>query len=667
MPLFLALGAVFVLLLGGVGYAAYAYFFKSTGPEIVKYVPTETSLYFEIPNVRAAGAKARQARYMKETKKSDEDTVKDFAKVVADSFGITESEAIALALAERSLGISALGMPEKPEGALVLVFEAKSPVETWLKSKRFKAEGAIGKSGRRYALGPATSPTSPAATGKQDWTAQARTMLNAAQTDTNTAIGWWEDVEVLALGTPNMLTAIGSVVDKSTPPLADNERFKRAIADKRANDVMVGWVDGLLVKKALEGNTEGYDVGLGAEGLLIGLGADETGLLMHAVTTLVGRDITSLPQLFEPTELSYGARLPAETLAYTGLSLRTQKDGPTLERELLGYLRQKEPRIDAEYAEFNQECQQKAKVSVSQILGSLGDEMVIGALAPSTMTIGSLDPEKLTDAAAFAALKLKTPTILEQFVVAFRDQVLAQELGPALTPKGKGLVVKTPLGPNVVVELRFVGDELVIAGGGGPMVERLFSGLSGQGPTLGADDAHSAVLASLPKQTQQLLWLDTGRLADRFLAGNPSLRTMAEQSGVPLGDIELTGPKRVSSGLAFSMTKNQLGYQVTLDSTNLVHGFLFAAGASAAAMTSAFADLGAAATPLPTAVVPATVPAGADVCAKVVRCCKTLMARTGQAAAQGNCDTFPSLPPASCAQALAGYEASVRALGGSCD
>jgi len=566
-----------------------------------------------------------------------------------------------------------LGMPAKPEGALVLVFEASSPVETWLKSKRFKAEGAIGKSGRRFALSPATASANAAPQpGKQDLTTAAKTMLDAAETDANTAIGWWEGVEVLALGTPNMLTAIGNVVDGTTPPLSNNERFKVAIAEKRKNDVMVGWVDGLLVKKALEGNTESFDVGLGPEGLLVGLGADDAGLLMHAVATLVGRDMTSLPQLFEPTELTYGPRLPAETLAYAGLSLRTQKDGPTLERELLGYLRQKQPNIDREYAEFNRECQEKAKVNVSQLLGSLGDELVIGALAPPSMAIGSLDPEKLSDAAAFAALKLKNPAVLEQFVVAFRDQVLARELGPALTPKGKGLLVKTPLGPNVVVELRFVGNELVIAGGGGPMVERVLAQLSGQGAALGADEAHTTALESLPKQTQQLIWIDTGRLVDRFLAGNPSLRTMAEQSGVPLGDIELTGPKRVSSALAFSMTRNQLGYRATVDSTNLVHGLLFAAGASAAAMSAAFSGLAGSTSPLPTAlptgVVPTTGgPAGADVCAKVVRCCKTLMARTGQVAAQANCDTFPSLPPASCAQALAGYEASVRALGGSCD
>ncbi|HEU5076110.1 MAG TPA: GYF domain-containing protein, partial [Polyangiaceae bacterium] len=144
MPLIIGAGAALLVLIVGGAWAAYAFLFKVDGPRVAALLPQSTEAYLEVPNVRAAALAIGKARYLKADPSKDDAWAKDQAAVVARSFSIDETTAVAVALAQRSFGAGVSGFQDRPRGAFVLQFDATSPVEKLLASPRFKQEGAFG-------------------------------------------------------------------------------------------------------------------------------------------------------------------------------------------------------------------------------------------------------------------------------------------------------------------------------------------------------------------------------------------------------------------------------------------------------------------------------------------------------------------------------------------
>ncbi len=670
LGLMLGLGALALILLGGgLAFAVYALWFKADGPRVAAFLPSDTAIYVEVPNLRAAGIAARRAKYLKSISDDDEAWLKDTAKVIADSFGIDQSAAVTLALAQRSIGIGVSNIPDKPQGAVLVYFDADGPVTTLLKSSRFRAESPLGKKGQRYAL-TASNAAAPAGEG---WTVTLRRALDSAATSSEMGIGWWESENLLALGTPGQLTAVAEVIDDQKTALSKNERFTKAISGAPGGAVMLGWVDGATIRKATQGQSS-VDIGVTEDGVMLSIDGQEAGLLLRAAATLMGKDIAQTPILFEPGELDYPERLPAETLAYLAASTRTKLDGMGLERELSALAKRTAPGSEQGFERSNKELKELAGVSVADALGCIGDELVVGALAPADIQLKGFDPEQLMGrAGAFVALKLKNQPVAEKIVTSLRDKVMVAQMAGAVTVKGTGMVIKTPVGPDVVVEVRFAKNELVVAGGASAMVGRVFAALEGTAPLLGKDEAHDRVLDTLPDETLEVFWVDTGRIADRFLASNPELSTMAKQAGVSLNDFVLTGDQRITSGLAISGEKSSDQLNLVVDSTNLLHVFAIGAGASAMAASSAFGSMAVQpSAPVPdpgaSAAVAPTVASAAGDCGKAISCCKALMQRAGQnATAASQCDNLSKLPESACTQTLTGYRNSAKALGIACE
>ncbi|HEY6726030.1 MAG TPA: GYF domain-containing protein [Polyangiaceae bacterium] len=664
LPLIVGGGVALLVLVVGGAWAAYAFLFKADGPRVAAILPQSTEAYVEVPNVRAAALAIGKARHLKEDPSKDDAWAKDQAAVVARSFGIDETTAIALALAQRSFGAGVSGFQSQPKGAFVLQFDATSPVEKLLASPRFKQEGALGSKGKRYSLGPKAA-SAPAGEG---WTRALEEMLDRAQTDTQLNLGWWESGGVLALGSPEFLMAIAAVQDGQQPPLAKVDRFTRAMAKNPGDAVLLGWLDGVTVKNELAKQSE-VQLALADEGAVLSVSGDEAGVLTRVAGTLVGADIAATPLFFEPGKLDYPDSLPAETVAYLAMSTKTSLDGAGLEREFMALVKRKDAGAEADLRAATQQFQQMTGVSFADALGSIGDEIVIAGLAPSDMKVQGFDPEQLKGAGAVMALRLKNPVVAEKIVTQLRDQVLAKEMGNQLTVKGKGMVVQTPLGPDVVVETAFVDGQLVIAGGAKPMVDKALAALAGSGTRLGADEGHSGVRATLPKEASQLLWIDTGRLIDRMLAGNPALSAMSKQAGVSLDQIQLTGPNRLTTSAALTLRAQSQTWEFALDSTNFAHALGLVGGLGASAfMSGASTALAASASGLPTTPIsaPGLAPgAGGASCDKAIQCCKVLMSKSGQPGS--NCDALAMAPAASCGQAYEGYARAAKALGSSCD
>lgn len=670
LPLLVGGGALVLVLLVGGAWAAYSYLFKASGPRIAALLPQTTEAYLEVPNVRAAALAFGKARYLKQDPSKDDAWAKDQAAVVARSFSIDPSTAVALALAQRSFGAGVGGFQGQPKGAFLLQFDATSPVEKLLASPRFKQEGALGSKGKRYSLSPkpASAPTG------EGWTRALEGILDKAQTDTQLNLGWWESAGVLALGSPEFLATIAQVQDGAQPPLAEVDRFKRAMKQNPDGAVLLGWVDGLAVKNQLAKQAE-LQLGLTDEGAVFSMSGHEAGVLTRVAGTLTGADIAATPLFFQPGPIAYPETLPAETVAYLAMSTKTSLDGPGLERELMAFLKRKAPSAEADLRAGTEQFQKMTGVSFAEALGCIGDEVVVAGLAPSDMKVQGFDPNQLTSAGAVLALRLKNPAVAEKIVAQLRDQVLAKEMGNQLTPKGKGMVVQTPLGAGVVVETTFVDGQLVVAGGAKAMVDKALAALSGSGTRLGADEGHSGVRETLPKEASQFLWVDTGRLADRVLAGNPALGAVSKQAGVSVDQIQLTGPNRITTSAAITLRPEAQSWNFALDSTNFVHAFGVVGAVGAASFMSsgggalAGAALAAPGGAVPTAptLAPGLVPTGgaSPECSKAIACCKVLMSKSGQPS--GNCDALAMAPAASCTQAYSGYVQAAKALGSSCE
>lgn len=664
LPLLIGGGVALLALLIGGAWAAYAFLFKADGPRVAAILPQSTEAYLEVPNVRAAALAIGKARHLKADPSKDDAWAKDQAAVVARSFGIDETTAVALAFAQRSLGVGVSGFQSQPRGAFVLQFDATSPVEKLLASPRFKQEGALGSKGKRYSLAPKTA-SAPTGDG---WTRALEQTLDQAQTDTRSSLGWWESDGILALGSPEFLAAIAQVQDGQQPALAKVDRFKQAMKKNPGDAVVLGWLDGVTVKNELAKQSE-VQLALADEGVVLSISGDEAGVLTHVAGTLVGADIAATPLFFEPGKLTYPDSLPAETVAYLAMSTKTALDGAGLERELMALVKRKDAGAEAELRAGTQRFQQMTGVSFAEALGSIGEEIAVAALAPSDMKVQGFDPDQLKGAGAVLALRLKNPAVAEKLVAQVRDQVLAKEMGDQVTVKGKGMVVRTPLGPDVVVETAFVDGQLVVAGGAKAMVDKALAALAGSGARLAADEAHSAVRETLPKEASQLLWVDTGRLLDRVLAGNPLLAGMSKQAGLSIDQIQLTGPDRLTTSAALTLRAKEQAWEFELDSTNFVHALGLAGGLGASAFMSgagtALAAAGGGLPPTPLPLPGAAPAAGAGgVCGKAIQCCKVLMSKNGQPSS--TCDAL-AMAPAACAQAYDGYARAAKALGSSCD
>lgn len=665
LPLFLGLGAVaLVLFLGVGGYAAYAFFFKASGPRIAALLPGDTEAYLEAPNVRALALAAGRARYLKSDPSRDDAWLKDQAAVMARSFGIDESSSVALALAQRSVGVAMKGIDAAPRGGLLLEFDASGPVETLLGSQRFKGDGELPGGGKRYSL---SKKASSAPTG-DGWTRAMEEVLDGAHTQSDVAIGWWPSAEVLAIGSLAMLEDIGKVREGQQAPLSKLERFNRALKQTPKDAVLLGWLDGVTVKR-LASKQRDLEVSLTDEGAALSVSGGEAGVLTQLAGTLVGADITRTPLFIEPSRLTYPATLPAETVGYVALSTKTSLDGPGLERQLFDTVKRKDPRAEADLREGAEQFKATTGVALAEALGAIGDELVVGALAPASMKFQGVDPKQLSQGGAYAALRLKNQAVVERVVAQLRDKVLAREMGDEMTPKGSGMLVETPLGPDVVVEVRFLDKQLVVAGGSRAMVDKALAALGGQGERLQGDAAHAAVLETLPDVASQVVWVDTGRVTDRLLDGNPAVQAAAKQMGISLDQIELKGPNRVTSALAVTLQAEPQAWGVRFDSTNLAHGLGLVGGVGTAAFASGagLALTGGAPNLVPTSGGPIAFggSSGDPACARAVSCCKELMSKSGQPSA--NCDALSMAPASACAQALEGYQRAAKAVGARCD
>ncbi len=669
------LAVVTVLLVALGGWALWDNLTGTSGPKIAAMVSDDVQAYLEVPNVRAAAIAATKAKHLTGKSRVDEGLLKDQAKAFADSFGITEGDALALVMAQHSMAVGARGFPLKPQAAVYLTVDASGPVETLLGSRRFVANGTVGSSGKRYRLTPAASPA-PAGT---DRASGIRRGLDSIETLDDMALVWWPGKKLMGLGSLALLEETSKVVDGGRAALAALPRFNDAVKDKLSSAIALAWVDGKVLQDAIA-KSEVKGISLGDGGIAWSASADELGSVMRLVFTMTGSSFTGMPNI-EPQALTYAERLPGETLMFLSAGYG-KLSGAEREKSVVDGLRQNGPEVERQYQAFATEMKAMAGVTPIELLGAIGDELALGVtLAPSVKVIGA--PQQLmSEGAAFVSVKLRDAALVSRATTQLRDKVLAKQLGPGMTANGAGFRMAAPFGPNTLVELRIVNNELVFAAGGAPSVERVFASLAGSGPFVAQDASFKNAFRNLPSKMTSLGWADTGRLAEVAFASSPMLSTKAKEGGFAIEDYVLSGPDRVTSAVVGIGNKVDTGFRVQNDSSNSVEFFLASAALGVAIAEKSGAGLGAL-MGMAGAGMPGGVPGGplavdptaaggagaAGDCAKAARCCRAFIKRAGSGGnALAACEILEKQGnPSVCAQTLSSYAQGMKAFGGSCD
>jgi hypothetical protein len=546
-----ALLAVFGLAIAAVAIGAYIMFKSGGGMLVQGAVPHDTELFVEVTSVPQLLSDLRAVRALDANQVLGEKLLDDTSAELSQSFGVPKAFASALILSASSLGVAGRKLTSVPEAGVLLSFSSAGPVDTFLRSKRFTYDGLVAKNGQKYKLSAdASKPgTALGAPGRA---------LSALTLDSPTTIlVWFERSKLLFLGSPGFAEGVARVLTLDMPSIEQNPEFRDAQRDFSAKPDAIGYFDAAKLSR-IEATDPRVRSVLGY--------LKETGPVTascHLVpsgllTRFTARDSASTlakrASFAPPLPLTVVDRLPIETFAYAAVVTKTQLSGSELQQLMLAQLAASDPQTAARVSAGMAQIEARLHLRFDQLLGSIGDQVAVAALAPPDYNLALAPPRQMLGDFAVVylqALKDDTPwralaKQLEAELSPLANQFAIQEdaTGYALTPKDDALGVS-----GAKAELRFANGYLLFAVGNAALVERSRRALLGGENTLALEPAQRAARAALPSQAQLLIWVDAGRILES-VEKNPLLAARAGELG--LGALRFTGPDRVTAALALS-------------------------------------------------------------------------------------------------------------------
>jgi hypothetical protein len=560
----LLLGAVlciFGLALAAVAIGSYV-MFNNGGMPPQSAVPTDTEVLLEVPNLRQTLGRLHDVRVLDANELVGKQLIEDAANDLSASFDVPKPRIDSMLLAASSLGVAARGLASAPEGGLLLSFSSATPVNAFLASKRFKYTGLAGKTGRKYALG-ANSAEIPANANT------VRRSLWAFSLDPKElALVWFETAKILFVGSPAFADKMASVIALDVPALEQTPEFHAVQKDFAAGADVVGFVNPtkLVARSDLPSKAFlGWSQQTGPLALSARLGS--AGLLTRFVAH--ERDEPGQAPTSTSSALAVIDRLPAETFAYVAVATQSELSGAELERTLLARLTSVNPEVATQTRAEIVQLEARFGTHLDAILGSIGDQAALAALAPSNYELSLGAPQKMLEGFALLyaqALKDEAPAralvarLKSDFSASLTEfQIQEDAHGYSLAPKDLAYALRA--------EVRFEGGYLFVALGGNEVVTRAERAFFAHENTLANEPAHRAARTALPNEADVILWLDAGRVLETARK-NPivGLQIGASHFG---SAVHLSGPDRVTAALALSHSRAAGGTTYRIDALNL--------------------------------------------------------------------------------------------------
>ncbi len=572
--LFAGVFAFLALALAAIGIGTHV-MFETSGTPAHAAVPSDTELLLEIPSLHRALARLGSL-HDSEAKPPEGRLIDDVTSVLSTSFGIARPRATALVLSASSLGIAARKLATRPEGGLLLTFDAAAPVNSLLTSRRFRYAGLVARNGRVYRLAKASDVGG--ALGAR------RLLSNLTLSPDRADLVWFETSRVLFIGSASYAVGLARSLALDAPSLAQNPGFQRAERVSLATKDAFAYLDLARFNPHADAGVARLigDSFAKAEPVIESLELVPYGVRAHAVVRVGagGARVVGTPVVpTSPLPLTVMDRLPTETFAYVA-GVSNDAVSPAnllqlLEQASASADRGSELQVQASLGQ----AEEQLHLALADVLGAFGDQAALAVLSAGALPLERDAPGPLSSKFAVVYLQSVSDEASARALVARlatrtlprldRAQVRADAEGLAVFPDGNAL--------GLSAQLRLAGGNLCFAIGRVALVQRsLQAFITGEG-TLAASPAHKAVRALLPGSAQLFAWVDAGRMASRLLR-SPSVAERAGELG--LGNVESAWavPERVDAALTVSKQRRGDADEYAIDTLNmpLFAGFLWA-------------------------------------------------------------------------------------------
>ena len=359
---------------------------------------------------------------------------------------------------------------------------------------------------------------------------------------------WFEAVKLLVIGDEPIAQGIAAVVERRAPGRAvtagagPGPRATAVVATAALDDLVKGQVS---FAAPLTAAYDGWEGGI-------------RGALRTAITA---RDLDRNLPLPSPRALALARRLPRDTAAYIALStgLPGGRDGAA--RLLAQIASLGGPEADRGLADIESGLA-LAGVKLVDVLGSLGDEAVLGAVVRA----GAKTQKDLDSGYAVVFLQeLADPTPAAQMIKTLRDKLVsAPKKRAKVRPEGAGFSAEISGGPPSFARVKLDKNRLFVAVGARDLCDRAGAAVDKGKGTLGEDGAHTRAVSALPGGSALRLWIDLARAADLSgaLSRKPAPETQEIWGRVGKGD------QRLTSALAFTAVPEADRVRLELDEVN---------------------------------------------------------------------------------------------------
>jgi hypothetical protein len=572
------IGALVLLVGGGAG--AYFLWMRSTGPELAKYVPKDTTMYAEVPSLTKALVSFVGVDWI-DDKELDAEAKKDeMAEAFASSFDIDKGDAEDVMKSVSSVGVAFREEKEHDKkGAFMISFSSAGAAEKLFASKRFKEEDDLA-GGKGYKLLKREVDED-----KAEKMSSAEKFFNELgdrkkekgedkedkedKKDKSVCV-WFESAKVFSCGDEDFVEEVGKVISGDKESLAKaNETF--AQAKWPAGSTMLVYVDPESFDK--DAKKEFFD---GTGPVLVSARFADAGAMLTAQAELKGKKLPEENLFDAPGKLTLTEKVPASTVAYLEVSTKTSLEGKELRKKLFkfaGAFGEK----DAEDAEKGlDEMKENLGFDLDTVFDALGDEMIIAVTATDKVTV---EQAKKKDKDALGELGLV-------FIAHLRDkdkgEKILKSLKDVAEDKGKSMVDVSKKDDGYLFEVKgmdgmpslmaAIKDDkyLYVAVGNKKRLDEFDAAFGGEN-TLKDDKAHAKAMKAFDAKPQAMFWFDAGRAATVALKDDDikeMVKKGMKEAGIKLEAFVLEGDDRMTMASAISWTVKDGAWTVQSDSLN---------------------------------------------------------------------------------------------------
>lgn len=570
------IGVVAALAVIGALIGVYFVFFSGPSSQLSKKVPKDTEIFFEIPNVKGALGSVAGMDIIDASKLDSKKWENEIRKGLEDAFEIKKDTAEALMGSIESVAVAQRNVTKSQESVTLVSFSSTDGMEKLLKSERFSKEDDVGK-GALYAVEPMKIDDPEE---MKDWSGPKKSFARMSYDKKSKyrAFVWFQDAKLLAMGHPDYIEDISSVLDGSDS-LANHENWGKAKFEGGSALVYVSpelttKVDDDSLKSVMKGYFSEVRPFAGS------MKFTDAGILTTFTGEMRGNKIGDEDELASAASLDLHERLPEETIGYITLSTKKKEDGKAAKKWLIKKLKSIEEGLGDQADKTFDAMDDEVGFKIEDLFDAVGDQMAIAVAVDRKVEYDEdKKPEEYMESAAVAYLiEIGDADKAKKIVKKVKEKFFEDE-GPMASAydvedKGAGFIAEPKEeGPTPEIQVIVEKEYILITAGG--LAKRFVEAADKKKKTLADDGAHKAAVGSFSGSPRMIMWVDTGWIGGKALEIAKDNEKLSEQldefedeTGFNPAAIVTKGDKRLTSAVAFSIDTSSDHWDLKVQSIN---------------------------------------------------------------------------------------------------